>query len=54
MLLRVSRLPLASKSLVDCWVSVPRLLFGWMEMGGFGLFGVVFTGRLITLKINTQ
>jgi hypothetical protein len=31
MLSRVSKLPLASKSLVDCWVSVPWLLFGWME-----------------------
>jgi hypothetical protein len=30
MLSRVSKLPLASKSLVDCWVSVPWLLFGWM------------------------
>jgi hypothetical protein len=30
---RVSRLPLASKSLVDCWVSVPRLLFGLFTYG---------------------
>jgi hypothetical protein len=29
-LFKFNRLPLASKSLVDCWVSVPRLLFGWM------------------------
>ena len=30
MLFKTSRLPLASNSLVDCWVSVPRLLLGWM------------------------
>jgi hypothetical protein len=27
MLSRVSKLPFASKSVVDCWVSVPRSLF---------------------------
>ncbi|SEH88659.1 hypothetical protein BAZSYMA_ACONTIG03871_3 [Bathymodiolus azoricus thioautotrophic gill symbiont] len=27
---KFNRLPLASKLMVDCWVSVPRLLLGWM------------------------
>jgi hypothetical protein len=31
-LFKFNKLPLASKSLVDCWVSVPRLLFGWMVL----------------------
>jgi hypothetical protein len=31
-LFKPNRLPLVSKSVADCWVSVPRLLFGWMAM----------------------